>query len=293
MPVPGRDGWGYRTYDVDLIMGVNGRLGLGSQLQNERFIRVSGDVILKFARLSTYSEAVFPARAARFAGTYGLLGLCAHLKPLFHGSECQPLANNVAALPALWEPLDAWRRYSAQVRAIANSLARLQRGEAPTKEEWKAIAAGDPEVMPPTIGQTEGHCDTQHADSPPDFAFVTEAWQSTSDHRTALLLGRRLISRVIERWVAYGAVELELNWLPNADYPRARIHSEGLAGSLGIGLLALAQSGVYECRNCRKLFTGENRARRPSNTRRAYCDQRCSADRYLARNRNPKAPTVG
>src|SRR5688572_10672798 len=87
VPAPGRDGFIYHVLEVEAAVGVRGEPGIRSRPTESKPARVAGDVVLQFARLSSYTESLETALLG-FASTYGLLGLCKHGRPVGHHADC-------------------------------------------------------------------------------------------------------------------------------------------------------------------------------------------------------------
>lgn len=261
VPIPGRDGFIYNLLEVEAAVGLHGEPGIRTRpVRKSEQARVAGDVVLQFARLSTYTEAL-ETEVLRFASTYGLLGLCDHGRPVGHDADC-----HFARIDGVdqWEPIGSWLRYSNQVRAILNVTSRLQIESCGTCEEWQLIAEGDPDPTivpcPPNLSsEAQGRW---RARNRPDFPMVRAALEDARSGMGNIGYERKLMEYVLQNWSRLGGTSVEAFWVPAE--PRARIHVQvdGLAGAIAVGLMAAAQVGVYICCYCG--FTYEPDGRKPN-----------------------------
>jgi hypothetical protein len=137
------------------------------------------------------------------------------------------------------EPLDGWRRWAGQARAILAILARLSAGEPGLDEDWRHILA---ESGLEAAWWREGSAESAGGDR----------WRVRS---------------VINEWTILGNVR---PWL--VDYgPHLVVGGGSLFGALAVQLVLLASGsdGVCRCSACGSPFVPTGR--RPAAGRRRYC----------------------
>jgi hypothetical protein len=263
----------------------------------------SPGILVAFSRLSLIPAERFPEAVTTFAAKYGTLGICRHGKPSGHG-PCMPLqdyslvaserarqgANVFTVTGWLWfEPLEAWRRYSQQVRAMLGVIARLQVGQPGRAADWRAISDGDPPPMP-IAGQPGQKFSLSEWDlTRPDFLYAQPDLHHSSDRAvpeaTRLRLDRSLICEAIHTWLRYGGVELRADWWPeDTDYARLHYRVSGLRGVLAVQLGAAVQGPVYVCNGCANPFPLERKKRPPANKRK-WCEACGRGEQFRAASR--------
>lgn len=66
-----------------------------------------------------------------FAKRWGVLEICKHGLPCTH-SNCHPLEDRLS----YWEPIQAWRSFSVQARAVLEIAASLRKGQPASMASW-------------------------------------------------------------------------------------------------------------------------------------------------------------
>lgn len=238
--------------DIDLEVE---RLVWTDRLMPIREARPTEGMLERFVALS----GAAPERVVTYARRWGVLGICRHSLPMTHNPP--PIPRKPGGVPmtwcyplgwregALWEPIAAWRRYAAQMRALLNIGARVQDGKPGRAEDWQVLyphpeelVAAPAVVRPGTFGPWWGH------DAEADRAGV--AYQ-------------------LKEWLSMARVELEPAW----DEPNRlvlRLAVGGLFGALIVQLmLAITRTdGLAICSACGVAYIPK---RRPAANRRRYC----------------------
>jgi hypothetical protein len=144
----------------------------------------------------------------RFAGRYGVLGICQHFWPNPHynseGARCWPQQDRDGNF---WEPARRWRELAIQGRALVEIAARLYASKGADSTLWaKAFQHG----------------------SAAELAEIAER-QAPEDQRVWLALE-------VNRWLAWGRPELRLVWPAAKTEPTIEI----VASTFGTLALQLA-----------------------------------------------------
>jgi len=198
-----------------------------------RSVRAGRGMLEGFVRLADDETG---DRIAAYARRWGFLDLCEHGLPASHNPApgwCRPLSLDEG------EPVEGWRRWAGQARAILAILARLSAGEPGLDEDWQRVFAGSRLVAP---WWREGTAESADGDR----------WRVRS---------------VINDWTVLGNVR---PWL--VDYgPHLVIGGGGLFGALAVQLVLLASGSdsVCRCSACGSPFVPTGR--RPAAGRRRYC----------------------
>lgn len=196
-----------------------------------------------------------PARYLTYARTWGVLELCEHGIPATHNPVPAPVPGHATRLSAAChptgsEPLDAWRRYARQARALLNIAADLHAARVGRAEDWVAVF--------------------EH------YAPHAPRWQQSSD------MDRVMLEVVVREWVGLSNVRPAVRW--HGDRPRLTLGSGSLFGALTVQLmLAIGRSdGIAHCSACGQPYIP---AKRPSATLNHYCPDcgRAAAVRLASR----------
>jgi hypothetical protein len=280
VPPPGRDGQSYEAVTARLVRGEE---------DAQTFLRYrrrpdggdvtpTGHILDAFIRLAEVPEERFAERVATFANTFGVLGICRHGKPARHG-PCLPLQDHEVIFDETkadetgvvtiesWlyiEPLEAWRRYTRQLRAILGVIARLQSDMPGLSDDWATIvAANSPE-------ETADVSDPQeHVLQLPNFRPPSSKFRNAVER---VQLEREEIGLALDTWIRYGGITLGVEW-SDAPYAEPRLRVDRLAAALAAGLVSAAQGPVYVCSGCGNPFAlGEGKKRLPAGKNK-WCNQ--------------------
>ena len=202
----------------------------------------------------------------KFARRYGVLCICeAHTLPSSHIVATEPLNNDdlrrrgwfgrcplLEMKPGLYlEPLESWRRYARQVRALLNLVPDLRQRRNGRREDWEALYPEDP-------------------DPPPSYRD-----------------GRLFVGLFIDGWLQYGAVQPRFLW-PDLG-PQVSFASPNLFGNLAIQLLlAMRRTKAFlTCDECGTLCIP---SREPKPGQRNFCARcgRRAASRQAQRDRRQR-----
>lgn len=113
-----------------------------------RTVRPDDRMLTQFVKLDDASDE----QILRYARRWGVLEICRHNVPRTH----KPLGPSLTDAPdpvewceslgwpkdARWEPLEAWRHFAGQARALLNIVAQLRAGKPARYEDWNAVAQG-------------------------------------------------------------------------------------------------------------------------------------------------------
>jgi hypothetical protein len=224
------------------------------ELEGERLVWKDATIPSQYARpgpglLERFIElhGAAPPAIRAYARRWGVLGICKHQLPATHNPEPVPFLSGpmTACRPlgwregAPWEPLTAWRRYAAQMRALLNIGARLREGQRGRLEDWGVLY-------------------------PRRDAHPEKRWWG---HQVEA--DRAGVAHELREWLHIGQVALEPAW----DEPARltlRIGVPGLFGALVAQLaLAIARTdGLAVCSACGMTYLPQ---RRPDPHRRRYC----------------------
>jgi hypothetical protein len=219
------------------------------QPESAQQVRAGAGILQEFLALAEGTAD----HVARFAQRFGLLEICEHNLPRSHNpavfdagagiSGCHP--NGWWGRPAvLWEPIERWRFYARQARAILRIAQSLRQLKVGPPEDWASLYAeysNLPKRGVPWWKQTVG-ADQEH------------------------------LADILNRdWLEVGDVRPRLNWssLPGSKVS-VELGGQGLFGGLATQLLfAVGQAdGFAVCTICGQPYAP---TRRPSPTRNNYC----------------------
>jgi hypothetical protein len=289
VPPPGTDGVTYLrpavrldvASDADSVPILRYRFDTTGTDWRERTVIPAGKILDAFIRLAVVSEEEFPQAVVSFASQYGVLGICKHQKPKGHG-PCMQLqdwdvidaqlkaARSRVAVVTGWinyEPIEAWRRYTRQLRGLMGIIARLQLGATGLAEDWEAVTAGDPPWPEVPEKPTPRFTADDHMLGLPDFLPPA----GTVDGAKRLWEERHSAGDAINVWRLYGQVEPRVLWSDNP-YARSYFRLGGLPGVLAAWLMAAAQGPVYVCSGCGTPFALPEGKNRPAANKRKWCE---------------------
>ncbi len=279
---PHTAGWRYRLPDrvwlgesptperEPAILYTYDRHGAGST-----FAGPEGRCLDAFIRLDQGPPATFGNRVVEFARRWGPLGSCRHRKPAAHYPPCRctPLGTNPPHGRALqpWEPLEAWRRYSRQLRALLLVAARLLNGQAGDAQDWSVISSAEP-GQSLEIDEYPGVVYDELTLPPPSDRVGLPA---LSDQAGRLQAERYEIGLALDVWLRYGAIRVEGGWWEPMVTADVWLRYGGLAGVLAVQLAAALKSpkGLFICTACRTPFTPAPGRYRPRRNQRAWCNE--------------------
>lgn len=196
-----------------------------------------------------------PAESIRdYARRWGVLGICKHGLPLTHNPPPVPYPLTPVAMTwcrpmpwkerprrnqeRFWEPLEAWRRYSRQSRAILNIAGYLHGGKVGRLNDWRAIYYRLPE-----------------GDAIPYWKqSVSNDWSG--------------VCHIVNEWLAIARVRVEL--ARDDGRPVVQLGGGTLLGAIALQLaLAISRTdGLAICSGCGVSYMP---TRCPSAGRRRYC----------------------
>lgn len=203
------------------------------------------DVLLQFIRLHNAP----PEAILFFARKWGVLGICKHSRPASHNPElinrpksrppCEPLRMSG---DLYGEPLEMWRRYSRQARAILKIAARLHQDRRGSDKDW-------------------------------DTVYESEPSDQRVDHMGEIGVDRMMLTFVINQWLELGNVRPRFRWFEN----KISVAYDCTLFSIIAMQLMLVISrtkGIGVCSSCGEPFIPQKR--RPKVDQRNYCrDPEC------------------
>jgi len=231
----------------------------------------SADCLIDFVDLHYLPEEQFRKRVLALTRRWGLLWICQHREPAGRGCVeavgrwCPPLGwiGEDAGFDYLWEPLEAWRRYSRQIDAILRVATNLRDGRPGDSRNWEAIAAAEPSALP-----------------------MRKALWTPRHMAGDVGLERLTLGAAVQRWLQFGDVVADVIWRPDEPAPVVRLSHTRLTGILAVQLAAAVQSqeGIYICAECGRPFTLPAGARRRARDRDAYCSRPTCGRKAVVRN---------
>jgi len=205
----------------------------------QRMTRAGRGMLEGFARLADDETG---DRIAAYARRWGFLDLCEHGLPASHNPQPRrlPLPQPWTFCSPTWledgEPLDGWRYWAGQARAVLDVHVRHTAGEPGADEDWRLLYAWS----------------TYEAPWWEERSAKSERWR---------------LRGIVNDWTVLGNVR---PWL--VDYePWLVVGGGTLFGALAVqlALLVSGSDGVYRCSACGSPFVPEGR--RPAAGRRRYC----------------------
>lgn len=194
------------------------------------------------------------ADVLRFAGRFGILGICEHGLPASHNpappgyptvrfwEPCRPLGW-MDGNGECWEPLDRWFFFAGEARALLNIAENLRRGLAGSPDDWRAIYANHPKESVDELCEALGR---------------------------SVKAGRHYISFLLWEWLTWGNLKPALHWPTDETQPSLVMQTGGTFGFLGLELLS-ALTGAHSIAACSGCGTPYLAERRPRPDRRNFC----------------------
>ena len=243
-----------------------------------------GACLKEFISLAALPSERFPKAVVRFAQKWDTLGICRHGKPFNHPPSDSRVDQCWVAFEIVFEgrrfesriksdgdsvfvfsePIEAWERYSRQLRAILCVAANLRTGKLGSVEDWQTIEQGEPPQSPSYTGQTWGL---------PSFANDPD-----SSLKDRLLIEQRTLAGNVGKWFTYGGIWYSLGW--NDVESRLETHlmynrpGNSLPGRLAVELLAVLSHAVYRCKGCGEPFGMEWEEKRRPSIKAAWCGRK-------------------
>jgi hypothetical protein len=187
------------------------------------------------------------ADVARFAGRYGVLGICEHGLPASHSPTPQPLPKSGTATwcyaigffdTPQWEPIERWFHFARQAETLVQIAAALHTAVMPSQDLWAGAFAG-------------------YATMP----YTTEPW----DHATH----RFTLAECVNEWLALGNARPRFAWHAGDEAPAFELGGGTFATlALQLALAVAGQQALAICDGCQIPYTRE---RKPQTGRRNYC----------------------
>ncbi len=233
-----------------------------------------------------FKLADVPARQIRtFAARWGVLGLCQHGWPAWHGrvatlhgTVCYPSGELRGYESTFWEPIGAWRHYARQAAAIMRVACELEQDKPGADADWEILAEwyGSYRTGRTTAstwwnwpdGLDKVDSETGLLTRGSAMHLLRPAWSDTQ-RRLQVSHERGNLASVVDEWLQLGGARISFDWF--SDRPRASIDVSGLLGGLGVQLMAAVGrvDAIACCTECRGFYAP---GRRPAVGRANYCD---------------------
>ncbi len=219
------------------------RLVWGRQSEIKQIV-VSPRIFDGFVRLSDAE----PDKILAYARRWGPIGFCEHDLPSTHNLQvlgpdrigvglCDPRGWP----DHCWEPIQLWRKYSLQGRALLNIASRLNENKSGNQEDWKCLDCWE---FPGT---------------------GVPLWQCRTVHQ------RTSVAFELNRWLEIGGVRLAVECFKHSySISLQPPYHLGVFGAIACQLaFAIARAdGLAICSGCGQAYTP---TRRPTVDRRNYC----------------------
>lgn len=211
-----------------------------------------------------------PDRVRRYASRWGMLDLCRHKLPYGHAVGAMPASlgetrGGVVSPSGLCvslfgrEPLEVWRYWARQAKAIVELGAALRDGRRGDPRQWRALfELGSWAWSPSVLRAAEGN------ELPSYTALIREEILGQATSMPDL---RRIITEALDTWLLLSGVHLALRW--SKGRPESIWRGGGLFGALGLQML-LAISGATgwaACAGCSR----QHVPARPNSHQRSFC----------------------
>lgn len=232
---------------------------------------VGVDALMRFVdRLHAPDGTLDAQKISRFARRYGALRVCSHGVPASHflgdrelGLEpCRPEQGAGEFTGWFCEPLDVWRRLTAEARALLRIGQALEVSKPPPIDALEVFGL-----------QMDRNSALVGTSNP--YGFVDPAMDARTEvgYQRGVLAFRLdewlrlgavrpvpgVLVREVGRWLAEGGVRAATRWEPSVGL-RRRVEGVGLMGGLALQLTAqLAQGGRVECAGCQELIEPKHR----------------------------------
>ena len=189
----------------------------------------------------------------RYALRYGVLGICEHDLPSSHNPTCKPLSRDPDH-HFHYEPIEAWRRFSGEARALLNIAAMLHHGKPGADEDWAAFSAATGRRRPiPRSEHPSGYL--------PGLDWTSNEVEAVAER--------------VNEWLSMSNIRPHFRWYAVESIPSIRLATEtsqhGLFAALAIQLmLAISRAdGLAICSACSNSYFPK---RRPRVGQRHYCE---------------------
>ena len=240
----------------------------------DRSSPAKGSCLKGFLELATVSDDALPGVVLSFAQQWGPLGICEHRKPRNHRDSADSPCMAISTGSGLrTEPLEAWRRYSRQLRAILRVAAQLQLDKPGNSQDWGDIEGAEPAGLAQDDEERWGLG---------GVARIRGA--------SRVIQERHVITLAVGQWFRYGEIKLFPQWgTARSSLSEHRFEIDtayfGLPGRLAVDLAAALSSpnGIYQCAGCGKPFTPKEDRKRAHN-REKWCDSTECKREQLRRN---------
>jgi hypothetical protein len=242
-------------------------------------------LLVEFVRLA--EESIDDEQFLVFARRWGLLGLCSHGLPRTHDQNTIPYSVSFGLwLNGDWncssgvespEPVEWWRYWARQARALVALIASVRMGEAGAIEHWETVWSPGPWVRDELREKTRD---------------VIEEVRLGLHIRVIDEIGvqRDELAHSIETWLRLASVGLKVHWW--SEGPRPVLTNVALFDTIGMLILFLGgdSSGFAVCSGCHAPFMPQrrlgprDRARYCADCRRDHRPQREASRSAYRRN---------
>lgn len=218
-------------------------------------IATPADLLVRFASLSDADDEAVLA----FAQKFGTLQLCEHQLPFAHSTDCtRAFAPVIRPGRRYVEPVDRWRHFAREARALVEIAATLHSRKLPGAGLWRDVFTTQPRWWK-------------------DQPWSVPWWER------GIKIDRLVLAVRVREWLQLGDVRLRFGW-SHAD-PSLDLEAGGLFGELAIrlALTTLAKGSITTCSACGRPYVP---SRQPRADQQRYCAvcRKSGADRRYARN---------
>jgi hypothetical protein len=198
-----------------------------------------------------------PEIVRNFALFWGVLEACEHDELMFahcHPARREPYGEETHAV--YWEPVETWRVYAREARAILRLGADLQLGKLGADEDWACLAAA--------VRRT-------HHDP-----LIEYDWSLVWDHGEPSLAERReCLQDTVTRWLRNADASLQIFWRGRGwDLQLTSRGGLRLPTILALQIAATLTSprGIWRCDDCGEIIDMlSSPRRRPQTGRQHFC----------------------
>jgi hypothetical protein len=170
-----------------------------------------------------------------------------------------------------WEPIEAWRRYSAHAAAVLRVAERLQKGLPGTVTDWQAILAVEPETEPYIADEDLDWDETVEEEHASGLGIASDRFPHRMFGERGVERDRRYLHLILREWQRRGNVGLHIDWDESESSPTVRLSASGLVGIIATQMIATISSPLYVCAGCQNAFTPPPGSRKPAAGRKAWC----------------------